>query len=243
MVYNHLFAYTETLTLRSAIELRIADIIHSHGGPMSISQIASKIEAPSPHIGWLERVMRMLVRKQIFSINNDEGDNDEVLYGLTTTSKWLLHDQESSLAPMFLTLSDHTLVKPWFEISRSIKDGDESAFVKAHGESMWEMLAHNHEFKNMFNSGMANLNKPIFDAIFKFYKEGFSKLEGSIIDVGGASGKLVAAIVEAYPHIKGINFDLPHVVAKAPQYPGVVHVGGDMFQEVPCADNVIMKVG
>ncbi|KAL2928007.1 Desmethylxanthohumol 6'-O-methyltransferase [Bienertia sinuspersici] len=116
-LYNHLFGYAETLTLRSAIELRIADIIHSHGQPMSLSQIASKIEPTPPHLGWLTRVMRMLVRKQIFTVHynqssNQDEDDEEALYGLTITSKWLVHDQDLSLAPMFLTLCDHSMVKP-----------------------------------------------------------------------------------------------------------------------------------
>nr|DAD24629.1 TPA_asm: hypothetical protein HUJ06_026093 [Nelumbo nucifera] len=37
-------------------------------------------------------------------------------------------------------------------------------------------------------------------------------------------------ITSKYPQIKGINFDLPHIVADAPSYPGVEHVAGDMFE-------------
>ena len=62
------------------------------------------------------------------------------------------------------------------------------------------------------------------------------------MDVGGGIGSAVAEIVKSFPHIKGINFDLPHVVATAPMYDGVKHVGGDMFQAIPNADAVFMKV-
>ncbi|KAL2926233.1 (R S)-reticuline 7-O-methyltransferase [Bienertia sinuspersici] len=173
--------------------------------------------------------MRMLVRKQIFTVHynqssNQDEDDEEALYGLTITSKWLVHDQDLSLAPMFLTLCDHSMVKPWYEISHSIKDG-ESAFVKAHGESFWEMASNNPEFNNMFNVGMASVTRPSLEALIKGYKEEFTKFEGTIVDIG-----------------VGINFDLPHVVENAPQYHGVTHVGGDMFQEVPSADNFIIKV-
>ncbi|XP_070677064.1 caffeic acid 3-O-methyltransferase-like [Malus domestica] len=48
-------------------------------------------------------------------------------------------------------------------------------------------------------------------------------------------------IVSKYPSIKGINFDLPHVIEDAPQYPGVEHVGGDMFVSVPKGDAIFMK--
>ena len=65
---------------------------------------------------------------------------------------------------------------------------------------------------------------------------------GSLVDVGGGTGSVLAEIVKSYPHIKGINFDLPHVVAMAPIYDGITHVGGDMFEAIPNADAVFMKV-
>ncbi|KAH1075307.1 hypothetical protein J1N35_027635 [Gossypium stocksii] len=77
-------------------------------------------------------------------------------------------------------------------------------------------------------------------------------------------------IVSKYPTIKGINFDLLHVIENAPTYPciymilsmlhkyffkklkqidfhverlvvGVEHVGGDMFASVPKGDAIFMK--
>ena len=73
------------------------------------------------------------------------------------------------------------------------------------------------------------------------YEDGFDCI-GSLVDVGGGIGTLVTEIVKAYSHIKGINFDLPHVVATAPKYDGVTHMGGDMFKAIPNADAVFMKV-
>ncbi|KAL8235649.1 hypothetical protein R6Q59_016730 [Mikania micrantha] len=48
-------------------------------------------------------------------------------------------------------------------------------------------------------------------------------------------------IVTKYPHLKGVNFDLPHVDSSAPSYEGVTHVGGNMFQDIPPADSYFMK--
>ncbi|KAH0664792.1 hypothetical protein KY285_025998 [Solanum tuberosum] len=52
----------------------------------------------------------------------------------------------------------------------------------------------------------------------------------------------MASIVSKYPHIKGVTFDLPHVIKDAPVYPGVEHVAGDMFQSVPQGDVIFMKI-
>ena len=35
------FGLVDSMALKSAVELRLADIINSHGGPISLSQIAS----------------------------------------------------------------------------------------------------------------------------------------------------------------------------------------------------------
>ncbi|XP_039154674.1 caffeic acid 3-O-methyltransferase-like [Eucalyptus grandis] len=43
------------------------------------------------------------------------------------------------------------------------------------------------------------------------------------------------------PHIRGINYDLPHVIAAAPPIPGITHVGGDILKAVPKADVHFMK--
>ncbi|KAB1206013.1 (R,S)-reticuline 7-O-methyltransferase [Morella rubra] len=55
------------------------------------------------------------------------------------------------------------------------------------------------------------------------YKDGFDGV-GSLVDVGGGTGGMIAEIVKSHPHIRGINFDLPHVVATAPW---VLHDWGD----------------
>ncbi|KAI8012210.1 (R,S)-reticuline 7-O-methyltransferase [Camellia lanceoleosa] len=72
------------------------------------------------------------------------------------------------------------------------------------------------------------------------YKNGFCSV-GSMVDGGGGTGVAMVEIVTVYPYIKGINFDLPHVIATAPEYSGVSHVGGDMFKAIPSADVAFMK--
>ncbi|KAE8676821.1 hypothetical protein F3Y22_tig00111582pilonHSYRG01287 [Hibiscus syriacus] len=81
-------------------------------------------------------------------------------------------------------------------------------------------------------------NKIVMKAVLKYYQGGFDNIE-TIVDVGGGWGAAVAEIVEAHPHIKGFNFDLPNVVAGAPKYPNVIHVGGDMFDTIPINPDAI----
>uniref|UniRef100_A0A803LM34 Uncharacterized protein n=1 Tax=Chenopodium quinoa TaxID=63459 RepID=A0A803LM34_CHEQI len=245
-ILNHLFSFAKSLAIKSAVELRIADIIHSHGQAMSLSQIASKLESTttSPDASRLPRLMQFLVWNLIFTVEYNQTtssskDEREALYGLTPTSRWLLHDYEFSLAPMFLTFTHPSLMAPWQEMGRSINEGG-IAFDKVHGVSIWEKASKDTEFNKLFNTGMASVTKAILDAILCGYKEGFSKLQGTLVDVGGGIGRAVAKIVDAHPHIKGINFDLPHVVETAPVFPNITHVGGDMFKEIPYADTSVL---
>ena len=239
-IWKYMFSFADSMALKSAVELHIPDIIHRHGGPITLSQIiASLSDAPSPNAAYLFRIMRLLVRRKIFSAHRTS-DGGDTLYGLTYSSRWLLSDSNINLAPMLLMENHPTLMAPWHYFSQCVRE-DGVAFKKANGLDIWELASKNDEFNKLFNQGMACTGRAAMMAIVEAYKEGFESVE-SLVDVGGGTGGTVSEIVKAYPHIKCINFDLPHVVATAPEYDGVAHVGGDMFQSIPQADAVFMKV-
>jgi caffeic acid 3-O-methyltransferase len=70
--------------------------------------------------------------------------------------------------------------------------------------------------------------------------EGFKDIK-TLVDVGGGIGKTLETIISSYPHIHGINYDLPHVITDAPTIPGIEHVAGSMFESVPSGDTIFMK--
>nr|GME13482.1 caffeic acid 3-O-methyltransferase-like [Ipomoea batatas]GME17021.1 caffeic acid 3-O-methyltransferase-like [Ipomoea batatas] len=74
--------------------------------------------------------------------------------------------------------------------------------------------------------------------------ECYKGFEGAkeVVDVGGGYGSTLSCIISKYPNIKGINFDLPHVIKEAPAIPGVEHIPGDMFESVPCGEIIFMKL-
>ena len=51
--------------------------------------------------------------------------------------------------------------------------------------------------------------------------EGFQNLKQLVV-VGGGIGVALSLITSKHPNIKGINFDLPHVIQHAPPYPGMM---------------------
>lgn len=111
----------------------------------------------------------------------------------------------------------------------------------AHGMNEFEYMSLHPKDLSMFQAAMndhANELVPLLLAKYKGFK-GVHKL----MDVGGGEGSILARIVAKHPQIRGINFDLPPVVATAPQIPGVEHVGGSMFSSIPSgSDAIFMKV-
>ncbi|XP_050382992.1 (R,S)-reticuline 7-O-methyltransferase-like [Argentina anserina] len=243
-VWKYMFSFVDSMALKCAVELRIPDIIHSRGHALTLSEIASSFDSssPGPDITCLSRIMRLLVRRKIFTAHYDGEDSDETLYGLTPSSRWLLRDSELTLVPMLLLETDATLMAPWHCFSQCVKQGGSCAFEKAHDRIIWQLCSENPEFNRLFNDGMACTAIITMKAILSGYKGGFDDT-ATLVDVGGGTGSAVAEIVKAYPSVKGINFDLPHVVATAPMYHGVSHVGGDMFDEgsIPNTDAIFMK--
>jgi hypothetical protein len=238
-IWQQMFGFVDSMALKCAVELHIADIIHSHGSPITLLQIASGIDSSSPDIPYLARIMRLLVRKNIFTEYHPL-DGGETLYELTQTSRWLLHDTEQSLVPMVLMENHLWQLAPWHCLGQCVKEGG-IAFKKAHGCEMWDFASKNPEFNKIFNDAMACTAKIVMGVVLVEYKDGFNCV-GSLVDVGGGTGGMIAEIVKAHPYINGINFDLPHVVATAPVRQGVSHVGGDMFEAIPSADAIFMKV-
>ncbi|KAK3184196.1 hypothetical protein Dsin_031482 [Dipteronia sinensis] len=206
-------------------------------------QIISCIDnAPSLDISYLERIMRLLVRRTIFSIDHPS-DGGEPLYGLTHSSRWLVNnsdDEHTNLNALCLTETHAYLVGSGNFLSQSVKEGG-MAFEKAFGKrSVWELASQDNRFNKLFNDGMAFTSRILIREMVFGYKYRFDCLR-SLVDVGGGIGGMISEIVKSYPHIKGINFDLPHVITTTPVYEGVSHIAGDMFHQIPNVDAVLLK--
>ncbi|KAL7215986.1 hypothetical protein ACSBR1_028021 [Camellia fascicularis] len=213
-IWQCMYHFVDSIALKCALDLGIADIIQARGCPITLSQIANDVaSSPSLDIARLSRLMRFLVHKKIFDATNPQSDSDseeETLYSLNHCSKWLLRDaQELSLAPLICSLQYHPLLTaPYKFLSRSIQEGG-NAFHMAHGRELWDFASVDPELNKVFNDGMECTARITIKALISEYKHGFDCI-GSLVDVGGGTGASIAEIVKAYPHVKGTNFDLPH---------------------------------
>ena len=79
-------------------------------------------------------------------------------------------------------------------------------------QNFWEKTAEDGEWNKMFNECIALLWYGIDTRLDKY--EGFRDVK-TMVDVGGGTGAVMRTIVKKHPHIHGIVFDLPQVIAQA----------------------------
>lgn len=92
-------------------------------------------------------------------------------------------------------------------------------FNRAYGMTAFEYPGTDQRFNGVFNRAMSHHTTLIMRKILDIYK-GFEGLK-VLVDVGGGIGVTLNIITSKYPHIKGINYDLPHVLADALSYSGI----------------------
>ncbi|KAL6609664.1 hypothetical protein ACP70R_039633 [Stipagrostis hirtigluma subsp. patula] len=244
-LWHHTFSYIKSMALKSAVDLRVADAIHHHGGRATLTQIVSKVAVDPTKIPCLRRLMRVLTVTGIFTVvqhhPSDGAAAAEPVYALTPVSR-LLVGRSQNLAPLTTMILHPTFVSPFFELGAWFERElpDPCLFKQTHGQTLWEMADRDAAFDALFNDGMVSDSQFIMDIVVKECGEVFKGIS-SLIDVGGGLGAAAHAIAKAFPHVKCSVLDLDHVVAKAPRDTDVMYIPGDMFQSIPPANALFFK--
>ncbi|EFJ18563.1 hypothetical protein SELMODRAFT_112597 [Selaginella moellendorffii] len=215
------------------------------GTMLSARQISKRVSSnknkKSVNVNHLDRILRFLASCDIFRTKkvDDESGEPEQVYGLTPICKYLLRNAGgASLSTLLLVRHDKQLFQSLHHLHDAVL-GDDVPFAKAHDRNLFEFLEANPQESQLFNTAMSDMSEIYMEAIVNNY-HGFKDTK-TLVDVGGGTGSSLAMILAKYPHIHGINFDLPHVVAGAPEYDGMKHVGGNMFEQIPGGDGMYLK--
>ncbi|MCO5574266.1 hypothetical protein L7F22_028048 [Adiantum nelumboides] len=240
------------MALKAALELKVLEILAQHaeaeGGYLSASQIASHMAertAPLEEAAMaLDRILRVLASYGLLQASTTtrvEGGNERrCRYGLTpTSSHFLLSSSVRSIAPLVLLQQHPVFLQAYGEFQQAVLQGGYLC-AKVHGVDGFSLIRTDAKLKQLFHDAMSSFSQMVMTDVLATYT-GFQALAGRLVDVGGGHGTCLSLITSKYPHIKAINFDLPHVVAGAPAHPGIEHVGGDMFETIPTGENIFMK--
>ncbi|KAK7362773.1 hypothetical protein VNO77_04894 [Canavalia gladiata] len=245
-LYKHVYNFVSSMALKSAMELGIADVIHNHGKPMTLSELASALKLHPSKVGVLYRFMRLLTHNGFFtkttvpSQNGKEGE-EETAYALTPPSKLLIRGKSTCLAPIVRGALHSSSIDMWQSSKKWFTEEKElTLFESATGESFWNFLNNSDpDVLSMFQDAMA-ADSQMFRLALKECKHVFEGL-GSLVDVGGGTGGVTKIIHEAFPQLKCTVFDQPQVVANLTSSENLNFVGGDMFNSIPSADAVLLK--
>ncbi|XP_027338707.1 caffeic acid 3-O-methyltransferase-like [Abrus precatorius] len=230
------------MSLTAILSLKVPEAMWQDGSntPLSASQILSIIR---PHGGAdaenLQRILRLLTSYDIF----DEHlcSKGERKYSLSEIGKTLV-DDEQGLSYAYFMLQHHqdALMRSWALVGEAVVDPKTEPFVKANGEGAIEYYTKRPDAMNLIHKSLAGMAGPMMREILQVY-DGFEGVD-TLVDVGGYNGVSLRMIMDKFPSIpRGVNFDLPDVVASAPHIPGVTHVGGDAFTSVPPGDAIFIK--
>ncbi len=132
----------------------------------------------------------------------------------------------------------------WTDLQESIRTG-EPAFERVHGQLAFDHFASDPDDGALLDAAMTSIASQLIAPIVGCYD--FSAFD-TIVDVGGGSGALLAAVLAANPRARGVLYDLPHVIerAGAPLEEAGVRdrcelVGGDFFDSVPPGDAYLLS--
>src|SRR5215510_12461868 len=221
-------------TIYVAAKLGLADLVKD--GAKTAEELA---KATGTHPPSLYRVLRALASVGVFV------EDDQRRFAQTPLSETLRSDIMGSLRAMAMAELGQEHFPAWGNLMHSVKSG-EIAFDNLFKQSVWEYYARNPEDARNFNESMRGLSEIINAAVIEAYD--FSGVD-KIVDVAGGTGGLIVAILGAHPRMRGVLFDLPHVIAEAGPLLDAAGVrarcataAGDFFRSVPeGGDAYVMK--
>ncbi|KAL2229359.1 UNVERIFIED_CONTAM: Flavone 3'-O-methyltransferase 1 [Sesamum indicum] len=231
------------MALNAVVRLNVADAIWQGGSnnPLSAAEILSAAAVgPGGDAENLQRILRLLTSFGVFE-EHLNADATKRRYSLTEVGKTLATD-ENGLSYGAYVLQHHqdALMRAWTLVHEAVLDPSSEPFVKANGEGAYSYYGKKPEMNELMLKAMSGVSVPFMKAFLNSY-DGFQGV-GTLVDVGGSAGDCLRMIMSKNPSIKkGVNFDLPEVVEKAPKIPGVEHVGGDLLKTIPSADAIFMK--
>jgi hypothetical protein len=224
-----------TQALRVVAELGVADLLAAKAA-CSIDELAAETNTHAPS---LYRFMRALASCGVFA------ETDERVFELTPMAELLRTDVEGSLRDLAIFMGADWHWRVWGEAPYSARTG-RVAWEHVHGKEVFPYFAENKEAARVFDNAMTSLSKMVAEAVVAAYD--FSSVS-KLADIAGGHGSLLAAILQANAHLKGLLFDVPQVIADARNHleaEGVVErcelASGDFFESVPAgADAYLMK--
>ncbi|MEZ5074323.1 MAG: methyltransferase [Solirubrobacterales bacterium] len=187
----------------------------------------------------LERVLRLGAADGLLKRRSDR------TWELTAAGRTLLESHSPSISYWARYMETEAVQRAWAGLAGSIRTG-EPAFPAVHGRSFWDHLAANPDEQRLF----ANSMREMTGLVKAWVASGYDWPDaGTVCDVAGGSGPLLAAILEARPGLRGVLVEAPGVLPEADAHlreagvrDRVELVAGNIFERVEAeADLYLLK--
>ncbi|WP_375471199.1 methyltransferase [uncultured Nostoc sp.] len=219
-------AYRVSRCIYVIAKLGIADLLED--GSQHCDTLAA---ATNTHSDPLYRVLRFLAAIGIFAETRPR------CFELTPLADSLRSNVPGSIRSTAIIRGEEYYYKAWENLMYSVQTG-ESAFEHLYGMDLFEYFEQNSVARELFHAH-ANVYMPKEESASYLEAYDFS-LISKLVDVGGGTGQLLAAALEANPTMKGVLFDLPKVINQAQNSDELVSVSdrcelieGSFFEAIP----------
>jgi hypothetical protein len=138
--------------------------------------------------------------------------NEDDTFALTPLGDALRTGAPGSARSTVLAMAGPWMWQAFGEFQYSLETG-QTAMEKVFGMPIFDYLAQHPDQAAQFSEAMVGIHGQEPPAVAEAYD--FSPF-GSIVDVGGATGNMLAHILARYSRPRGVLFDRPHVVTEAP---------------------------
>jgi hypothetical protein len=233
-VYRLIMAGWGSQVVRTLAEFSIAE--HLAAAPLTSAEIAERLSSDP------DTTYRLLRAAAALGFLAYEPSSE--LFSGTPMLDILHGDSDWSLKHYAQTVGSEVFWLPSMRLPDAVLQGRNYA-EEALGCTPFEYFGKNERAARIFSSAMTELSTPVIGEAVPALDVGDAQ---SVVDVGGADGAFVAAVLEHHAHLHGIVLDLPQVmagVAAEANRRGLADrmsgVAGDFFADIPTADLYLLK--
>lgn len=225
-----LLGHWASAAVGALVKLGIPDILD--GKALTADELAGQCDAqPDP----VQRLLRYSVALDLLT-----GDDDR--YRLAPLGELLTTSHPHSLAPLAELYNEQYFLDAWGELATGIQTG-QTPFRHAHNTAVFDYLDEYPNLRETYNSGIAVGSRFVARVPSAI---DFSDA-GTVTDIGGGDGTLLAAVLHSSPDTRGILLEQASALeATSDECARLIDAGrvapavGDFFDAVPHGSDVYL---